>query len=67
MGVIVGGGDGTGGESGSNQIGELLPHIPAYHVEALIDSFHALRRADPPMTMARGARGWARKILLATS
>ena len=30
--------------------GMLLPHIPAYHIEALIDSFHALRRGDPPFT-----------------
>ena len=28
--------------------GVLLPHVPAYHLEALIESFHALRRGDPP-------------------
>jgi Kip1 ubiquitination-promoting complex protein 1 len=42
--------------------GVLLPHIPAYHIEALIDSFHALRRGDPPFTptapaLAAGAPG----------
>ena len=26
----------------------LPPHVPAYHLEALIESFHALRRGDPP-------------------
>ena len=28
--------------------GSLLPHVPGYHLETLIDSFHALRRGDPP-------------------
>mmetsp|Transcript_8471 Transcript_8471/g.31010 ORF Transcript_8471/g.31010 Transcript_8471/m.31010 type:complete len:785 (-) Transcript_8471:149-2503(-) len=30
--------------------GCLLPHVPAYHLETLIDSFHALRRGDPPFS-----------------
>ena len=47
--------------------GALLQHIPAYHLEVLIDSFHALRRGDPPYApvapieppRARGCTAWS--------
>ena len=30
--------------------GALLPHVSAYHLESLMDAFHALRRGDPPLS-----------------
>jgi len=36
------------GDDPEKNRGALLPHVPAYHLESLIDSFHALRRGDPP-------------------
>ena len=39
--------------------GALLQHIPAYHLEVLIDSFHALRRGDPPFAPVAPARAAA--------
>ena len=35
-------------EASPTVFGFLLPHVPGYHLETLIDSFHALRRGDPP-------------------
>lgn len=39
--------DSSGSDLEKNR-GATLPHVPAYHLESLIDSFHALRRGDPP-------------------
>ena len=41
--------DSSGSDPEKNR-GALLPHVPAYHLESLIDSFHALRRGDPPFS-----------------
>ena len=43
--------------------GALLQHIPAYHLEVLIDSFHALRRGDPPYAPVAPARAAASPAL----
>ena len=40
--------DASNGDDPERNRGALLPHVPAYHLESLIDSFHALRRGDPP-------------------
>ncbi len=34
----------------------LFNYIPEYYLETLIDSFHALRRGDPPLAMADPSR-----------
>ena len=41
-------GDESFGDDPEKNRGALVPHVPAYHLESLIDSFHALRRGDPP-------------------
>ena len=43
------------GDDPEKNRGALLPHVPAYHLESLIDSFHALRRGDPPFAPGAAA------------